>query len=116
MRTIIFVFLFLLSTITPVQALTAGDWLNKSCQDGIPIERTENLSMGHCIGYMGGVMNTILLMQKFGFPSCLPRNVTSQQLMAIAKKYLREHPEDWHITFESKLYVIIQKEFPCNKN
>jgi hypothetical protein len=47
---------------------------------------------------------------------CQPDDVTADQLIAIVKKYLRDHPDQLHKTAAELIFNAYAKAFPCKKN
>ncbi len=124
MRTIIFVFLFSLLSITPVNAMTGNEWLLKC---GKKSESVSNWSFeyGVCIGYLNGIrdMNTVLNEHEMYFKEdggyypyynfCEPNGVELGQLEKILTKWLNEHPEKLHKQLRELYVVMMRKMFPC---
>jgi hypothetical protein len=63
------------------------------------------------IGYVTGVMDVIYVLNSGVI--CLSANVTVGQLTAIVKKYVREHPEEWHLVASSLVFKALVEQFPC---
>jgi hypothetical protein len=124
MRTIIFVFLFSLLSITPAHAMTGNEWLLKC---GTKSESVANWSFeyGVCIGYLNGISETnnalnhteMYLKIDDGYYSyykfCKPNGVELGQLEKIVTKWLNEHPEKLHKQLSELYVVMMRKIFPC---
>jgi hypothetical protein len=112
MKTIIFLFLFSFSTISSAQALTGQKWLS-FCED-----RINDFKFGVCNGYLMGVSGhhkLIMGIDAVKVTMCLPEKVTATQLVAVSKKWLKEHPEKLHQHFSVSYLSIMKEAFPCNK-
>ena len=76
----------------------SGQDLNEVCSG----ERY--VSKGECIGYIQGVYDAGKLLDAAtnkrqwvgGWSACLPDRMKVGQLVAVVKKWLQEHPKDWH--------------------
>ena len=119
MRTLIFVFLFSLLTITPVNAMTGNKWLSKcgTTNDGF--------NGGVCLGYLHGIRDVNDVVNQMGFYSkiddvyspfpmfCLPLEVQLGQLKKIVIKWLNQHPEKLHERLDLQYIYIMREIFPC---
>ena len=102
--------------------LTAGegraDYLNgqklyDSCKD-------EDLAL-YCIGYIVGVYDAGEVLDPAsdkrrwvdGWTACVPDGVLAGQLVEVVKKWLREHPAEWHYEADSLVAAALQEAFPC---
>jgi hypothetical protein len=45
--------------------------------------------------------------------ACVPDGVSAGQLVEVVKKWLREHPENWHYGADSLVAAALQEAFPC---
>ncbi len=107
-----FLILFLLLTVTPVNAITGSKWL-EWCEDG------HADTNGLCLGYIYGAVDYQWWIQSLKLAEmklCIPPRVTRGQLMEITKKYLKEHPDKWHIEMSSLFFLAIKETFPCKEN
>ena len=48
-----------------------------------------------------------------GFTACVPKGVSAGQLEEVVKKWLREHPADWHYAAADLVAVSFEAAFPC---
>jgi hypothetical protein len=64
---------------------------------------------GFCYGYVTGLFDKMQ-----GEEICMPDGVTIKQLGSIVKKFLREHPEDLHLSARSLVSAALVEAFPCN--
>ena len=92
--------LLLLALIYPAMAsagFETGNTLLSTCAE----ERTF-FQDGVCSGYIVGIMDeheTLLAWEELNEPAyCAPDGVTIGQAKAIVIKYLKEHPEDLHVS------------------
>jgi len=78
-------------------------------------------SKGQCLGYIEGVHDAGSLIDKAtdkrqwdsDWTACVPKGVTAGQLWEVVKKWLREHPADWHYTADSLVANALAEAFPC---
>jgi len=78
-------------------------------------------SDGLCSGYIEGVYDAGELLDKAtnkkqwdgGWTACRPDGVKVGQLVEVVKKWLREHPEDWHYNAASLVAHAFHKTWPC---
>jgi len=76
-------------------------WLEK--EDGV-WEKTVSL------GYIQGVADALATQGFF----CLPKNVTPNQLKAMAKNHLKNDPSIRHYNAADKIGTLFMTTFPCN--
>jgi hypothetical protein len=112
MKIIIFLFLFSFATISSVHAMSGEKWLSYCEYSGVkPYES------GMCLGYIMGVSeHHVLIEQLLGIIEnklCIPSRATFKQLMEVAKKWLKEHPEKLHQDFSVSYLSIMKEVFPC---
>jgi hypothetical protein len=124
MKTIIFVFLFSLLSITSAHSLTGNKWLSQ-CETKSENVANWSFEYGICVGYLDAlrtvntvINNTGIYFKKddYYYPYdkfCLPNKVELRQLIKIVTKWLNEHPEKLHKALD-ELYVDVMREtFPC---
>jgi hypothetical protein len=79
--------------------------LNKECRDGERDDQDSLIAFGQCHGYIQGVYDAGKVLDTAtdkrqwngGWTACVPDGVPSAgQLKEVVKKWLREHPADWH--------------------
>ena len=118
MRTIIFVFLFSLSTINPIHAFS-GNSLAKYCaSEGKenPFSSNTTLCIGLLHGYLEGLEYGFLITSTKMRLFCEPKEMTVKQLMKVFNKYLAEHPEKLHFEYGAQLIEAMREAFPCKNN
>jgi hypothetical protein len=71
-----------------------------------------------CLGYIVGVADAMLdLSQSMPPPGfvCIPGNVTVQQTVDIAVRYIDEHPQQRHLRGAQLVWGAIKVAFPCSQ-
>lgn len=92
---------------TPVYAgFHSGNSLHSICS-----EPQASFASGVCLGYVLGLNDTYEATGIKFF--CAPETVTAGQLMDIATKYLKDHPEARHYTAASQVSLALSEAFPC---
>lgn len=82
-----------------VWSITGGD-LARSC--------TAKWGAEICEYYIMGASD---MMAPIGF--CLPSTATNEQVEAVVKRYLVEHPAKWHEPAPALIISAMQDAFPC---
>jgi hypothetical protein len=93
----------------------SGQELNEACSDEIYFNK------GLCSGYINGVFDVAEVFDEDpnksqwygGWTACVPAGVKVGQLVEVVKKWLREHPEDWHYNASSLVAEAFSKTWPC---
>jgi hypothetical protein len=96
---------------------TSGQELNEFCS-------YEDASFGEgvCFGYVDGVYDAGREVPGLGtnrlewpglWTACVPKAVTLGQLVEVVKKWLREHPEDWHYGADGQVARAFSETWPC---
>ena len=96
-------------------AYLSGNGLNEACSSD------NYFSDGQCLGYIQGVYDARVLLDKAiikkqwdgNWTACVPVSVSAGQLKEVVKKYLREHPEQWHYSANSTVARAFDETFPC---
>jgi hypothetical protein len=120
MRTIIFVFLFSLLSITPVNALTGQEWISQ-CDSTY-----DEISESGCISYLDGLGDMLSIIHKRYYMEehgryrllpklCFPQRMTLGQAQKIMVEYLNEHREKLHSEFADLYLVQMSTTFNCSK-
>jgi hypothetical protein len=70
----------------------------------------------YCLAYMTGVLDTIRGLGNTGDKRifCEPATVTGQQLLAMLRKYLADHPERLHFAASSLVADMYAETFHCD--
>ena len=71
-------------------------------------------SDGVCYGYVMGVTDLLIWVNPNVKP-CAPSEVTGGQVVAIVRKYLKEHPEKLHEDADFLVMWALQEAFPCSE-
>jgi len=118
MKKIVFVVALLASVISEAGVAEAGhktgSWLN-----GNQLRQWCNeADIGLCMGYVVGVADAMEAFHSYGkafldWRACIPNDVTRGQLMAVAKKFLNDHPEDLHLAAVGIVAQSMVEAFPC---
>lgn len=91
-------------------AWTTEQWV-KSCTSKNPVEQAA------CFMYARGVADGLDLWAssgKAGYLVCVPASVTSEQLVAVGRKFHRENPKDRHLTAGPFLGIAFMDAWPCS--
>lgn len=73
---------------------------------------------GMCLGYLDGVIDThtsfiIAGSGALGF-ICIPDKVTKGQARDVVLKYMRDNPEQTHLSASTLVIAALREAFPCN--
>lgn len=113
MRAFLFTGLLLVSQVSSAQLSTGNDLNNWSAADDrtqFPNARsTDYMESSMLNGYIRGVVDAP------GSLLCVPNGVTMGQMLAIVKKYVREHPEKWMWNGSWMVTMALSEAFPCPK-
>jgi hypothetical protein len=98
-----------------------GQMLNKECRDGERDDQDSLIAFGQCHGYIQGVYDAGKVLDTAtdkrqwngGWTACVPDGVPMGQLKEVVKKWLREHPADWHYTADNLVARAFEDAFPC---
>jgi hypothetical protein len=98
---------------SPAMADMTGNDLKGYCQ--FYPRHTESTAL--CLGYINGSLDMTRGLNKMfnGQIVCEPPGVTGEQLIAMAIKYLSDHPEELHFSAASLVLNMYTKAFPCKK-
>ena len=97
-------------------AYNLGQKLNEYCG-----AEYGSLEWGVCAGYVMGVYDAGKVLDKAtdkrqwsgGWTACVPKGVSAGQLMEVVKKWLREHPSEWHLGAGGLVAEAFDEAFPC---
>jgi hypothetical protein len=93
----------LLGSPTSYADLTTGNVLAADCE-----KNDSGFQDGFCYGYVFAVFDSIQ-----GKKVCAPKGVSGKQLVSIAKKYLKENPENLHEPADELVTIALRRAFPC---
>jgi hypothetical protein len=91
------------------------------CQKGDADGIDSLTSFGQCLGYVLGVYDSAPILDAAaekrqwdgGWTACVPEGVEAGQLTAVVKKWLRAHPEKWHVHASGLVARAFEDAFPC---
>jgi hypothetical protein len=94
----------------------SGQRLNELCSD-----ESTSFNEGLCWGYIAGVydagkaLDTATNKRQWsaGWTACVPDGVLAGQLVEVVKKWLREHPSEWHLGAGGLVAAAFDEAFPC---
>ena len=102
----------MLLAITPARATVTGNDLKQDCD-------APDASPGamYCLAYETGVLDAIRGLDSVSaHPQlCTPAGVTGEQLLAMLRKYLADHPERLHYLASSLIEDMYAESFGCKK-
>jgi Rap1a immunity proteins len=67
------------------------------------------LAETYCLGYVAAVYDTMTFAEEV----CPPTGVTTEQIVAVARKYFSDHPEKWGAHPAFLLRTAFKSAFPC---
>jgi Ssp1 endopeptidase immunity protein Rap1a len=79
---------------------------------------TEGMWLMNCSGYARGVADTIQLWRGAEgdkAPACIPEKVTTQQLIDVGLRFMRENPAERHLPAGVLLTRAFSLAWPCKK-
>jgi Rap1a immunity proteins len=103
---------------TPAQAagaqgVTANDWLDRCNSRDRAVQAMQH---AYCWAYARAVADTARLWAEIGEgPFCIAQQVTADQLVAVARKYLTANPEDRHLNASTALAIAFRDAWPCEE-
>jgi hypothetical protein len=69
---------------------------------------------GFCNGYVAGIIDAFAAASPSRMQDlCIPRGASVGQLVQIVRNYVNAHPENWHYSAASFVYVAVAEAFPC---
>ena len=120
---VVIIFLALLVVTIPISATARGsdgNNLKRMCDQVKKIEEgKKNASRFDAgmplatIGAYSDAIRDIKALQNMRMP-CMPVGVNYGQREAVVRKYLEEHPEKWHLTYQKIIIEAMLEAFPCN--
>jgi hypothetical protein len=113
MKYLLTVFILLNSIQTRAASFYNGSELLEYCEHYL--NKTDVGLANACYGYVAGHHDAEKL---FSFESinyyCIPKNISSQELITVAAEYLRTHPKDLHYSATALIFVAFTEAYPCN--
>lgn len=86
---------------------TTGEMLNRMCNKNPVDGRTYN----PCTSYILGIVDGLAISNRV----CLPSGATTDQIVQVAVKHLRNTPERWHLHATDLLEEALVSAFPCGR-
>ncbi len=107
--------------VVPGQSFLSGNKLMGVCDGTYLGEPRAKLSdWTNCTDYLAGIMGAIKTLQSWG--ETKPRmcikgtgNINVEQLRQVFLKYMRQHPEDWHLMAGSLALNAYLEAWPCKE-
>ncbi len=102
---------FLFALTMSANANVTGNELKQKCD-----APDNSIPAWYCLAYMTGVLDTIRGADGVGDKKkifCVPDTVTGQQLLAMLRKYLADHPERLHFAASSLVADMYAEAFHC---
>lgn len=115
MKKIILIAAAALMISSPVNAKTTVNDLISYCGNQNPFDDRASW----CAGYITGTVDFTLRMWRLtgnqgkGRSHCIPSSVTNGQLYAIAKKYIEQRPEKYHLSAGTLVTFALHEAFKC---
>lgn len=97
---------------------TSGNQLRDYCSkytDSAPTTPPDAWRSGLCSSYVVAISDVMDKNAVDNLRACIPRGNTQGQIVKIAIKHLREHPEQLHSSAYSLVAVALSEAFPCKK-
>jgi hypothetical protein len=66
-----------------------------------------------CFGYVGGIVDEMIMLPGGKSLACFPQNVTSEQLREVVVRFLSDHPELRYLSASSLATFALRRAFPC---
>ena len=95
-----------------------GNILDRVCSEatgssGSVGGRDADTNLGICLGFIIGVTDTLLLVERDEHTFCLPEAIKLGQAVDVVKKHLRDHPEERHNTAALNAAMALNAAWPC---
>lgn len=109
MARLVIVFFLLLAT-TRVRANdTAFDWIAKYDSSRYPNQDEAYLAQQIAGAYLRGVADAALEIERY----CIPNNIQYGVLLAVAKAWIRRHPDKQHLAASTAFLLAWLDAYPC---
>ena len=92
--------------------------LCSAAPENVPGDQQANASTqwGFCRGYVAGVADILENREVAGYRACISApTVEIGQLADVVTSFLRDHPEERHLTAASNVALALSKAFPCKQ-
>ncbi len=100
-----------------VGAFFNGTYLMKMCDGTNTGESKDSIARyNSCVAYLGGISDATATYEKWGLMQpefCSPKRISVEQLRQVSLRYLRKHPEDWHLAGGSLVAFAFREAWPC---
>jgi hypothetical protein len=86
--------------------------------ENVPGDQQANASTqwGFCRGYIAGVADILENREVAGYRACIPAPTAEiSQLAEVVTNFLRDHPDERHLTAASNVAFALSKAFPCKR-
>ena len=83
--------------------------------DSFPTTPPDAWRSGLCSSYVVAISDVMTRNAVNNLRACIPRGNTQDQIVKIAIKHLREHPEKLNFSAYSLVAVALSEAFPCKK-
>ena len=93
-------------------AVTTGTDLLQYCAGA---ESEVTVQSGICRGYVSAVADMMTNYPFAGLRACLPVDATTDQLVAVSSKYLRDHPGVLHLSAYANIAAAFSLAYPCRR-
>jgi len=89
---------------------------------GYALSDEETASGAFCIGYIRGVLDTMITWKAFEEEAklkspvahpCIPDGVSNEQAIKVTLKFLKDRPEQLHLPADSLVFQAMRQAFPC---
>jgi hypothetical protein len=97
-----------------------GNFLMDLCDGTAPDEPNEDVAgVSICLGYLRGILDATVAWESWGHIKpkliCKPSGVTTGQLRQVFLKYMRQHPENWHLPGSVLMLNALKGAWPCKE-
>jgi len=109
MKKLVIVLLLLFMPTASIAGGNLGRFYDGDELKDVGASNSSNLK-GVFMGYVAGVADSL---NQTGF--YIPESAKADQLAAVVRKYLEDHPERWHFTASSLVADALMQSFPCKR-
>jgi len=110
--------LLIVATICVITSAARADMTGNDLKEYCQFYPRHTESTTLCMGYIAGSLDMTRGLNKMfnGALLCESPGVTGDELLAMAIKYLSDHPEQLHLSAASLILNMYTAAFPCPKN